>query len=68
MKLDHDTLVTVGDTDRTDSGTTWQVHGVTTPMVGRTREVHILNELLKTAIEDCSPYACLVHGDRKSVV
>lgn len=63
MTLDHDTLVTAGDTDRTDSGASWQVHGVATPMVGRTREVHALNEMLKTAIEEGSTQTCILTGE-----
>ncbi len=57
------TIVSVGDTEVTDSGAGWQVHGVATPLVGRTREIHILNELLKTAVEECAPQLCVVVGE-----
>ena len=51
------------DTGRTAIGTSWQVHGIDTPVLGRTREVHVLNELLKSAIEERRPMACTVVAD-----
>jgi len=50
------------DTDKTEMGSGWQVHGIKTTFVGRTREVHVFNELLKTALETASPQLCVVIG------
>ena len=40
------------DTDIIATGRAWRFHGQETPLIGRTREVHILNEVLRTVVED----------------
>jgi len=48
------------DAEHTEVGGGWQVHGIKTTFVGRAREVHVVNELLRTALETNAPQLCAV--------
>ena len=50
------------DTDQIAMGGGWQIHGIQTGFVGRAKEVHVVNELLRSALESRSPQLCVVVG------